>query len=42
MQWWLENTVGFYGEFVIGQNRKMHEQIRKRALKKAEREAKKA
>ena len=42
MQWWLENTLGFYGEFVVGQNRKMHESIRKRALKKAEREAKKA
>lgn len=42
MQWWLENTFGFGGDFVLGQNRKMHEQIRTRALKKAERAAKKA
>jgi 17beta-estradiol 17-dehydrogenase / very-long-chain 3-oxoacyl-CoA reductase len=42
MQWWLENTVGLGGEFVVGQNKGMHEAIRKRALKKAEREAKKA
>ncbi|KAI9054648.1 hypothetical protein LZ554_001800 [Drepanopeziza brunnea f. sp. 'monogermtubi'] len=42
MQWWLENTVGLGGEMVVVQNRKMHESIRKRALKKAEREAKKA
>jgi 17beta-estradiol 17-dehydrogenase / very-long-chain 3-oxoacyl-CoA reductase len=42
MQWWLENTLGFGGKFVLGQNRKMHEQIRKRALKKAERDAKRA
>ena len=42
MQWWLENTVGLGGEFVVGQNRGMHEAIRKRALKKAERDAKKA
>lgn len=41
MQWWIENTFGFGSEFVIGQNRQMHEQIRKRALRKAEREAKK-
>lgn len=42
MQWWLENTVGLGGAFVVGQNRGMHESIRKRALKKAERDAKKA
>jgi 17beta-estradiol 17-dehydrogenase / very-long-chain 3-oxoacyl-CoA reductase len=42
MQWWLENTVGLGGKFVIAQNRGMHEAIRKRALKKAERDAKKA
>ena len=41
MQWWLENTVGLGGEIVVGQNKKMHESIRKRALKKAERDAKK-
>ncbi|KAK2626377.1 hypothetical protein QTJ16_004639 [Diplocarpon rosae] len=42
MQWWLENTVGLSGELVVVQNRKMHESIRRRALKKAERDAKKA
>ena len=42
MEWWLENTLGLGGQFVVGQNRKMHEDIRKRALRKAERDAKKA
>jgi 17beta-estradiol 17-dehydrogenase / very-long-chain 3-oxoacyl-CoA reductase len=42
MQWWLENTVGLGGKMVVSQNLGMHESIRKRALKKAEREAKKA
>ncbi|KAG0649234.1 3-ketoacyl-reductase [Hyphodiscus hymeniophilus] len=42
MQWWLENTVGISGKFVVGQNRSMNESVRKRALKKAERDAKKA
>jgi 17beta-estradiol 17-dehydrogenase / very-long-chain 3-oxoacyl-CoA reductase len=42
MQWWIENTFGFGSYFVIGQNRTMHESIRKRALKKAERDSKKA
>jgi len=42
MQWWLENTVGLGGKFVVGQNKGMHMAIRKRALKKAERDAKKA
>lgn len=42
MQWWLENTVGLGGKFVVDQNKGMHEAIRKRALKKAERDAKKA
>lgn len=41
MQWWIENTLGFGGKFVLGQNRSMHESIRKRALKKKERDAKK-
>jgi 17beta-estradiol 17-dehydrogenase / very-long-chain 3-oxoacyl-CoA reductase len=41
MQWWIENTVGLGGNWVVVQNRKMHESIRRRALKKAEREAKK-
>ncbi len=42
IQWWLENTVGLGGQLVVAQNKVMHESIRKRALKKAEREAKKA
>ncbi|KAK0121572.1 hypothetical protein ONS95_009861 [Cadophora gregata] len=42
MQWWLENTVGLGGQKVVVQNRKMHESIRRRALKKAERDAKRA
>ncbi|KAH6673644.1 hypothetical protein B0J14DRAFT_627190 [Halenospora varia] len=42
MQWWIENTVGIGRQFVVGINRGMHEDIRKRALRKAEREAKKA
>ncbi|POS82429.1 NAD(P)-binding protein [Erysiphe pulchra] len=40
MQWWLENLTGLGSPFVVEQNRQMHESIRKRALKKAEREAK--
>lgn len=42
MQWFLENAVGLGNKFAIKQNRKTHEDIRKRALRKAEREAKKA
>jgi 17beta-estradiol 17-dehydrogenase / very-long-chain 3-oxoacyl-CoA reductase len=42
MQWWLENTVGIGGKMVVAKNKEMHEGIRKRALRKAEREAKKA
>ncbi|KAI6713378.1 hypothetical protein JHW43_004095 [Diplocarpon mali] len=42
MQWWLENTVGLAGDLVVVQNRKMHESIRRRALKKVERDSKKA
>ena len=42
MQWWLEHTVGIGGKFVVAKNKEMHEGIRKRALRKAEREAKKA
>lgn len=41
MQWWLENTVGIFGNMVVDQNKKLHESIRNRALKKAERDAKK-
>jgi 17beta-estradiol 17-dehydrogenase / very-long-chain 3-oxoacyl-CoA reductase len=42
MQWWLENTVGIGGKMVVAKNKEMHQGIRKRALRKAEREAKKA
>lgn len=42
MQWGIENTLGVGDQMVISQNRKMHESIRVRALKKAAREAKKA
>jgi len=47
--WWshasflyaISSTVGVWSEFVLGRNKKMHEDIRKRALRKAEREGKK-
>ena len=44
MQWVINNLApgGQMGTLVLGQNKSMHEQIRKRALRKAEREAKKA
>jgi 17beta-estradiol 17-dehydrogenase / very-long-chain 3-oxoacyl-CoA reductase len=42
MQWFLTTFLGTTGNFVVERNRIMHEQIRKRALKKAERDAKKA
>jgi hypothetical protein len=38
----LENVLGAYSTIVLWQNKKNHESIRKRALKKQEREAKKA
>ncbi|MCJ1469591.1 hypothetical protein MMC07_008226 [Pseudocyphellaria aurata] len=38
MQWALTATVGVTGRWVVGYNRGMHETIRTRALKKAERE----
>ncbi|KIW06122.1 uncharacterized protein PV09_03289 [Verruconis gallopava] len=43
MQWVITNLApgGQMGTFVLGRNKVMHEQIRKRALRKAEREAKK-
>jgi 17beta-estradiol 17-dehydrogenase / very-long-chain 3-oxoacyl-CoA reductase len=43
MQWVITNIApgGQMGAFVLGKNRTMHEQIRKRALRKAERDAKK-
>jgi 17beta-estradiol 17-dehydrogenase / very-long-chain 3-oxoacyl-CoA reductase len=42
MHWWLENTVGLGQSFTVEKNRQMHQSIRTRALKKAERDAKKA
>lgn len=42
MQWWLENTFGVGLSFVVDRNKVMHQAIRTRALKKAERDAKKA
>jgi 17beta-estradiol 17-dehydrogenase / very-long-chain 3-oxoacyl-CoA reductase len=42
MHWWVENTIGLGAAFALSQNRAMHESIRTRALKKAERDAKKA
>jgi 17beta-estradiol 17-dehydrogenase / very-long-chain 3-oxoacyl-CoA reductase len=41
MQWGIMTFAGQMGHLVLGQNRSMHESIRKRALRKAEREAKK-
>lgn len=40
-KWVIENTVGSAGAFTVWYNRKMHVDIRRRALRKAEREAKK-
>lgn len=42
MQWAIQTFVGTQSEVVLGLNRKMHVDIRKRALRKAEREGKKA
>lgn len=43
MQWAITNLApgGKMGLFVLGKNKVMHEDIRKRALRKAERDAKK-
>ena len=41
MMWGILTTLGQYSEFVLGRNKAMHEDIRWRALRKAEREAKK-
>ncbi|PYH90212.1 NAD(P)-binding protein [Aspergillus ellipticus CBS 707.79] len=38
MAWFLTSVTGTMGKFVVGQNKGMHEAIRKRALRKAERE----
>ncbi|KAJ5666442.1 uncharacterized protein N7477_008890 [Penicillium maclennaniae] len=41
MAWFLTSVTGVMGKFVVHQNKGMHESIRKRALRKAEREAQK-
>lgn len=41
MHWALLKITGTHGSFVVDQNRGMHEAIRQRALRKAERDAKK-
>ncbi|KAI9821310.1 MAG: hypothetical protein M1827_004046 [Pycnora praestabilis] len=41
MQWGLETFVGVRNGFVVGRNKVMHEDIRKRALRKRERDEKK-
>ncbi|RAK93051.1 ketoreductase [Aspergillus costaricaensis CBS 115574] len=38
MAWFLTCVTGTMGKIVVGQNKSMHESIRKRALRKAERE----
>lgn len=42
VQWVWENTTGVGPKWIVAQNRVMHENIRKRALRKQERDAKKA
>ena len=37
----ISSTIGIWSAFTLGRNKKMHEDIRKRALRKAERERKK-
>ena len=39
MQWFLGTFVGFYAPITVSQNKGMHEGIRKRALRKRERDA---
>ncbi|KAJ5666783.1 Very-long-chain 3-oxoacyl-CoA reductase [Penicillium macrosclerotiorum] len=41
MAWFLTSVTSPYNSFVVSQNKSMHETIRKRALRKAEREAQK-
>lgn len=41
MAWFLTSVTGVMGKFVVSQNKGMHDSIRKRALRKAEREAQK-
>jgi 17beta-estradiol 17-dehydrogenase / very-long-chain 3-oxoacyl-CoA reductase len=42
MQWWLENTSGTSSPTTVKINKKLHQDIRTRALKKIERDAKKS
>lgn len=42
MEWAILTFVGAYGKVVAGVNLKMHQGIRKRALRKAERERERA
>lgn len=39
MQWFIATFVGYTGLFVVSRNRAMHESIRKRALRKLERQS---
>lgn len=41
MHWWIDNTVGVYSKLANKLNLDMHKDIRRRALRKQEREAKK-
>jgi 17beta-estradiol 17-dehydrogenase / very-long-chain 3-oxoacyl-CoA reductase len=41
-QWWIDNTVGLMSHTTLWFNKRMHVDIRNRALKKKEREAKKS
>ncbi|KAL1895466.1 hypothetical protein Sste5346_005273 [Sporothrix stenoceras] len=42
MQWWVENTIGVGHKLAVWYNLVMHKDIRRRALRKAAREAKKS
>lgn len=42
MQWWIENTAGTSSATTVALNKKLHQDIRTRALKKIERDAKKS
>ncbi|OBT55801.1 3-ketoacyl-CoA reductase [Pseudogymnoascus sp. 24MN13] len=42
MQWWIENTSGTSSPTTVAINKKLHQDIRTRALKKIERDAKKS
>jgi 17beta-estradiol 17-dehydrogenase / very-long-chain 3-oxoacyl-CoA reductase len=42
LQWWIENTVGLMSHTTLWFNKRMHADIRTRALKKKERDTKKS